>query len=85
MEQTQAKIDAVNKIISVDALVGIFEAIEQADRIMKEAAAREVEENEPLIYQKQNFFADIGKCFPRWDCECRMRISSQRRLSTGGI
>lgn len=58
MEQAQAKIDAVNKIISVDALVGIFEAIEQADRIMREAAEREAAENEPLLYDKQTYKAE---------------------------
>jgi len=76
VEQTQAKINAVNKIISVDALVGIFEAIEQADQTMKEAAAREVQENEPLIYQKQNFKAEGY----RMGFNARVTLKNESRL-----
>lgn len=56
--QESAKLDATNKIISVEAINEILEAAEAADKVMREASDREKAQNEPLVYSKQSFKAE---------------------------
>lgn len=59
----ELKIDAINKIISVDAITKILDAIDGADHALKDIADKESAQNEPLLFSKQSFTTESYSFF----------------------